>query len=46
MKQAVVVLTDVRIITPEIVAGIAAYNNKCVLTPNEFQTITAGVAVS
>jgi hypothetical protein len=42
MKQTVITLTDVRIITAEIVGGIASFNNKCVLTPNEFQTIAAG----
>jgi hypothetical protein len=47
MKQAVITLTDVRIITAELdVLGNSTLNNKCVLTPNEFQTIAAGVATA
>jgi hypothetical protein len=46
MKQATITLSDIRIITAEVVGGVPSFNNKLVLTPNEFQTVAAGVAVS
>jgi hypothetical protein len=36
MKQATITLSDIRIITAEVVSGVPSFNNKLVLTPNEF----------